>query len=126
MLSWNGRFREGAEAARRALTSSPRDPVSAIFYGVAAYAAYVERDYAEAIRLSRESVRLRSDFVAGYRVIVAAAGMADDRELAKDDAAGTAPCPSGHLACMGRAATSPSPGGRARTFLEGLRRAGLE
>ena len=44
------RWREGAEAARRALRLSPWDPSSAIYCGVAAYAAYVERDYDEAIR----------------------------------------------------------------------------
>src|SRR6202023_624579 len=45
MLSWAGRWREGAEAARRALRLSPRDPSAAVFQAVAAYAAYVERDY---------------------------------------------------------------------------------
>src|SRR6185437_16879634 len=62
VLTWDGRWREGAEAARRALRLSPRDPFAAIFYGIAAYAAYVERDYIEAIALCRKSVRLRSDF----------------------------------------------------------------
>src|SRR5207244_5065354 len=54
MLSWAVRCREGAGAARPALRLSPRDPSAAIYNGVAAYAAYVERDYNEAIRLSRE------------------------------------------------------------------------
>jgi hypothetical protein len=44
------RWRERAEAARRALRLSPWDPLH-FYYGVAAYAAYVERDYEEAIRL---------------------------------------------------------------------------
>ena len=83
VLLWNGRSREGAEAARRALRLSPRDPFAAIYYGVGAYAAFIERDYAEAIRLSRESFRLRKDFVGAYRVITAAAGMAGEMELAQ-------------------------------------------
>jgi len=83
VLTWSGRWREGAEAARRALRLSPRDPLAAIFYGVAAYAAFVERDYAEAIRLSRESIRRRNDYVGAYRVITAAAGMTGETELAR-------------------------------------------
>ena len=42
---------------------SPRDPFSAIYYGVAAYAQFIGRNYDEAMRLSRESIRQRSDFV---------------------------------------------------------------
>jgi len=126
VLSWNGRFREGAEAARRALNLSPRDPFSAIFYGVAAYAAYVERDYAEAIRLSRESIRLRADFVGGYRVLVAAAGMADDKELAQAMLPELRRVhPDVSLAWV--ATQLPLPLAEEREhFLEGLRRAGLK
>ena len=50
VLSWGGHWREGAEAAHRALRLSPRGPFAAIFYGIAAYAAYVGRDYAECDR----------------------------------------------------------------------------
>ncbi len=126
VLSWNGRFREGAEAAHRALNLSPRDPISAIFYGVAAYAAYVERDYAEAIRLSRESIRLRADFVGGYRVIVASAGMAGDKELARVMLPELRRAhPEISLAWV--ATQLPLPLAEEREhFLEGLRRAGLE
>jgi TolB-like protein/Tfp pilus assembly protein PilF len=126
VLSWNGRFREGAEAAHRALNLSPRDPVSAIFYGVAAYAAYVERDYAEAIRLSRESIRLRSDFVGGYRVLVAAAGMADDKELARQMLPELRRVhPDISLAWVAQQLPLPLVEEREH-FLEGLRRAGLQ
>jgi len=83
VLSWVARGREGAEAARRAIRLSPRDPFSAIYYGVAGYAAFVERDYGESIRLCRESIRQRNDFVGAHRVITAAAGMAGDTDLAK-------------------------------------------
>jgi TolB-like protein/Tfp pilus assembly protein PilF len=83
VLSWTGRWREGAEAARRALRLSPRDPSAAIYNVIAAYAAYVERDYGEAIRLSREGIRQRNDFTGAYRVITAAAAMAGEMDLAK-------------------------------------------
>src|SRR5258708_14842228 len=76
VLSWVGRGRESAAAADRAIRLSPRDSFSAIYYAVAGYAAFVQRDYGAAIRLCREGIRQRNDFVAGYRVITAAAGMA--------------------------------------------------
>lgn len=53
VLSWAGRWREGTEFVRRAIRLSPRDPFSAIYYAVAGYAAYVERNYEEAIRLAK-------------------------------------------------------------------------
>jgi TolB-like protein len=75
-LTFCGRWEEGAEAARRALRLSPRDPFSALCYGSAALAEYVGRNYEEAMRLARVSIRLRGDYAAGHRVLTAAAGMA--------------------------------------------------
>jgi predicted Zn-dependent protease len=83
VLSGVGRSQEAADAARRALRLSPRDPFSAIFNGVAAYAEFVGRNYEEAVRLAREGVRQRPEFVGGYRVLTAAAAMAGDMELAR-------------------------------------------
>jgi TolB-like protein len=82
-LSYCGRSQEAVEAVRRALRLSPRDPFSAIYHGIAAYAHFVGRSYDEAIRFAQEAIRQRSDFVGGHRVLTAAAGMADQRELAK-------------------------------------------
>ena len=70
-------------AAQRAMRLSPRDPFSAIFCGIAAYANFVGRNYDEAIRLASESIRQRGDFVGGHRVLTAAAGMAGRDDLAK-------------------------------------------
>jgi TolB-like protein len=83
-LSYCGRWREGDLAVRRALRLSPRDPFSAIYCGIASYAQFVGRNYAEAIRLAREGIRQRGDFVGAHRVLTAAAGMAGERDLAKD------------------------------------------
>jgi TolB-like protein len=83
VLSGIGRWQEGADAARRALRLSPRDPFSAIFSGVAAYAEFVGRNYEEAVRLAREGVRQRPEFAGGYRILTAAAAMAGDWELAR-------------------------------------------
>jgi TolB-like protein/Tfp pilus assembly protein PilF len=125
ILSWAGRWREGAEAARRALRLSPRDPSSAIYYGIASYAAYVERDYNEAIRLSREGIRQRSDFAGAYRVITAAAAMAGEMDLAKimlQELRRAQP----NISLDWMANQLPFRQDEREHFLEGLRRAGLD
>ena len=43
-----GSWEEGASAASRALRLSPRDPLSAIYCGVAAYAQFGKRNYDDA------------------------------------------------------------------------------
>ena len=81
-LAYCGRWEEGDRAARHALRLSPRDPFAAIYYGVASYCQFVGGNYQEAIGLSREALRLRSDFVGAHRVLTAAAAMTEQRELA--------------------------------------------
>jgi TolB-like protein len=83
VLSYCGRWKEGDLAARRALRLSPRDPFSALYCGIAAYAQFVGRNYEEAMRLSREGIRQRADFVGAHRVLTAAAGMAGQKGVAK-------------------------------------------
>jgi TolB-like protein/Tfp pilus assembly protein PilF len=128
VLSWAGRGREGAAAADRAIRLSPRDPFSAIYYGVAGYAAFVERDYGESIRLCRESIRQRNDFVGAHRVITAAAGMAGDANLASSMLKELRRVhPNVSLAWIGSWMNASARDEREREhFLEGLRRAGLE
>ena len=82
-LSFCGRWEDAYAAAHRALRLSPRDPFSAIYYGIAAYAHFVGRNYDEAMRLARESIRLRGDYVGGHRVLTAAAAMAGQDDVAK-------------------------------------------
>jgi TolB-like protein/Tfp pilus assembly protein PilF len=82
-LSYCGFWQDANAAAGRALRLSPRDPFSAVYYGIAAYAQFVGRNYDEAMRLSREAIRQRSDFVPAHRVLTAAAGMAGQDEIAK-------------------------------------------
>jgi TolB-like protein len=81
-LAYCGRWQEANGAAQRALRLSPRDPFSAIYYGVAAYAQFVGKNYQEAIDLSREAIRLRGDFAGAYRVLTVAAGMAGQAGVA--------------------------------------------
>ena len=81
-LTYCGLWQEAYEAARYALRLSPRDPFSAIYYGVAAYAQFVGKNYRDAIGLSREAIRQRGDFAGAYRVLTVAAGMAGQIEVA--------------------------------------------
>ena len=66
-----------------ALRLSPRDPFSAVYYGIAAYSQFIGRNYDEATRLAREAIRERGDFVGAHRVLTAAAGMAGQVDAAK-------------------------------------------
>jgi TolB-like protein len=81
-LTFCGRWQEGADAARRALRLSPRDPFSALCYGSASLAQFVGRNYDEAIRLARVAIRLRGDYAGAHRVLTAAAGMAGQIDVA--------------------------------------------
>jgi len=82
-LSYSGHWQDADEAARRALRLSPRDPYSAVYFGISAYAQFLGGHYDEAMRLSREALRQRSDFVGAHRVLTAAAGMAGVDDVAK-------------------------------------------
>src|SRR6266576_2328754 len=82
-LIYCGRWEEGDLAARQALRLSPRDPFAAVYCGVAAYSQFVGGNYEEAIRLCREALRQRHDFVGAHRVLAAAAGMAGKKQLAE-------------------------------------------
>jgi TolB-like protein len=82
-LAYCGRWQEAVSAAQRALLLSPRDPLSAIYCGIASYAQFVGRNYDEAMRLAREGIRQRADFVGAHRVLTAAAGMAGQTDAAK-------------------------------------------
>jgi hypothetical protein len=64
------------------LRLSPRDTFRALNYGSAALAQYVGGNYEEAIRLSQTAIRLRADFAGAHRVLVAAAGISGQQELA--------------------------------------------
>jgi TolB-like protein/cytochrome c-type biogenesis protein CcmH/NrfG len=81
-LADSGRWQEAEQAVHRALRFSPRDPLSAIYLGAAAFAQYIGRNYEKAMQLARESIRLRGDFVGARRLLTAAAGMAGQTEVA--------------------------------------------
>jgi TolB-like protein/cytochrome c-type biogenesis protein CcmH/NrfG len=82
-LAYCGRWEEGDLAARQALRLSPRDPFAAVYCGVVAYAQFMGGNYDEAIRMSREALRQRADFVGAHRVLAASAGMAGVKEVAE-------------------------------------------
>jgi TolB-like protein len=123
MLCYTGRWRQGADAAHRAMRLSPRE-YSAIYNGVAAFAAFADGDYGEAIRLSRELVRQHSYFVVGHRVLTAAAGITGDSELAAQALQGLRRAqPNVSLDWV--ATQLPIRHEERVRYVEGLRRAGL-
>ena len=124
-LAYCGRAEEAVEAAGRALRLSPRDPFSAIFCGIASYAQFVGRHYAEAMRLAREAIRQRGDFVGGHRVLTAAAGMAGQAQIAAGALQELRRVqPNISLAWIGSEMPIGSDAERAH-YLEAFRRAGL-
>jgi len=125
-LSYCGRWEEGDVAARRALRLSPRDPFAAIYCGIAAYAQFVGGNYDEAIRLAREAIRQRGDFVGAHRVLTAAAGMAGQGDIAK--VALQELCRAQPNICLAWIAREMPMKRQADLdhYLEGFRRAGLD
>ena len=125
-LSYCGRWQDSYAAAQRAIRQSPRDPSSAIYYGVAAYAQFVGRNYSEAISLAREATRQRGDLSGAYRVLTVAAGMAGKIDVAKaalEELRRTQPNIS--LAWIATQLPWRLDADREH-YLEGFRRAGLE
>ena len=124
-LSYRGRWEEGDRAAREALKFSPRDPFAAIYCGVAAYCQYVGKNYAEAIRLSREALRQRTDFVGAHRVLTASLGMAGGADAAKAALDGLRRAqPNITLAWLASELPFEHEADKAH-YVEGFRRAGL-
>ncbi len=125
-LCYSGRWQEAYAATQRAIRQSPRDPSSAIYYGVGAYAQFVGRNYQEAIALAREATRHRGDLTGAYRVLTVAAGMAgqiDDAKAALQELRRTQPNIS--LAWIENQLPWKLDADREH-YLEGFRRAGLE
>jgi TolB-like protein/cytochrome c-type biogenesis protein CcmH/NrfG len=124
-LSYCGRWEEADLAAHRALRLSPRDPFSAIYYGIASYAQFIGRNYEAAMRLAREAIRQRGDFVGAHRVLTSAAGMAGQDDVAKPALQALRRVqPNISLAWIAREMPIKSVAEREH-YLEGLRRAGL-
>ncbi|EJN13267.1 putative integral membrane protein [Bradyrhizobium sp. YR681] len=124
-LCYAGRWQDGDAAARRALRLSPRDPLAAIYCGVAAYAQFIGRNYEASIQLARESMRQRADFVGAHRVLTAAAGMLGDAQLAASALQGLHRTQPGlTLAWLTRELPMQRAEDREH-YLEGFRRAGM-
>jgi TolB-like protein/cytochrome c-type biogenesis protein CcmH/NrfG len=124
-LCYAGRWQDGDVAARRALQLSPRDPLAAIYCGVAGYAQFIGHNYEEAVQMARESMRQRGDFVGAHRVLTAAAGMLGDPALAASALEGLRRAqPDVSLAWIMRELPMLREEDRGH-YLEGFRRAGL-
>jgi TolB-like protein len=81
-LNLCGRYEEALAAAEHALRLSPRDPFSAIYCVIAGAAQFGARNYAEAMRLARDAIRQRGDFVSAHRCLTTSAGMSGAEEVA--------------------------------------------
>ena len=116
---------EAELAVQRALRSSPRDPLSPVYFWTAAYAQYAKGNYKEAVRLARESIRQRPDFPACQRVLAAAAAMAGENEVATVALQQLRRAqPNVSLEWIGKLPFQYD--AEREHFLEGLRRAGLD
>jgi TolB-like protein len=125
-LTYCGRWEDGDLAARQALRLSPRDPFAAVYCGVVAYAQFIGGNYDEAIRMSREGLRQRTDFVGAHRVLAASAGMTGRKEIAEAAIAELRRAqPNISLAWIAKELPFKLAGDRDR-YLEGFRRAGLK
>jgi TolB-like protein/cytochrome c-type biogenesis protein CcmH/NrfG len=124
-LSYSGRWRDADKAARRALRLSPRDPYAGVYSGIAAYAQFLGGDYEEAMRLAREALRQRGDFVGAHRVLTAAAAMAGHLDVASAALHELRRAqPNVSLAWIANYMPIKKDADRER-YLEGFRRAGL-
>jgi tetratricopeptide (TPR) repeat protein len=83
LSAYCGRSDEAELAIQRALRLSPHGPVSAVYLGIASCTQFAERNYKEAMRLAREAIRQRADFVFAHRALTAAAAMAGEDDVAK-------------------------------------------
>ena len=125
-LAYCGHSEEAALAAGRALRLSPHDPLSAVYFGIASYAQFVGRNYEAAMRLAREGIRQRADFVGAHRVLTAAAGMAGQADVASAALQELLRAqPNISLAWLGNQMPIQRDSDREH-YLEGFRRAGLE
>jgi tetratricopeptide (TPR) repeat protein len=126
VLTYAGRWREGEQAALRAQRLSPRDPFSALYFGILSYAQYCGENYEAALQNAREAVRQRSDFTGGLRVALAAAGMLGRIDVARETLAELSRAqPNISLAWIEANMPIRSEEER-RRYLEGFRRAGLK
>ena len=124
-LAYCGRSAEAELAAQRALRLSPHDPLSAVYFGIASYAQFVAQNYDEAMRLAREAIRQRDDFVGAHRVMTAAAGMAGRTDLASAALQELRRAqPNVSLAWIAKEMPIQHDADRER-YLEGFRRAGM-
>jgi TolB-like protein/Tfp pilus assembly protein PilF len=125
-LAFAGRWEDAVEAVKRALRLSPRDPLLALNYGSASLAHFFGRNYEEAMRQARTAIRLRADYAGAHRVMVAAAAMSGQMELAAS-ALQALRRAQPNISCDWIATHVPIRLDADRAhYLEGFRRAGLE
>ncbi len=126
-LSYSGRWQDADEAARRALRLSPRDPYSAVYFGIAAYAQFLGRP------LRRGDATVTRGAAPARRFRRRPPGADGCRRHGRPGrcrqgrAAGAAPRAAQHLACLDRRPHADQAGRRPRALSGRLppRRLGL-
>jgi len=122
-LACCGRLEEAELATARALRLSPHGSSFSGLLGL--FTHYLKGNYKESMRLSREAIRQRADYVGAYRVLTAAAGMAGEIEIA-NSALQELRRLQPNISLEWVAKQIPIKGNAEREhYLEGFRRAGL-
>jgi adenylate cyclase len=84
LRSWQGRGAEAGEAARRALSLTPLDPMRYYFESLAAAAVLAEGSHEAAIELARSSLRVNARHTPTYRVLTIASALAGQEQQARE------------------------------------------
>jgi adenylate cyclase len=121
-----GLAEEGQRQLEIATRLSPRDHTQAAILSIEGLCHFVAGRYFEAMTAERRAVQLRPNFGTAWRTLTAAAGLANDLELARE---GLAECrrlqPNVSLDWIEKYHPLIRSADRAR-YIKGLRRAGLE
>ena len=77
-----GHADEGLQRVSLAMRLSPRDPQQARYLSALGLCHLMAKRFDDAVDFERRSVELRPHFLAAWRTLAAAAGLAGDREVA--------------------------------------------
>ena len=119
-LSYCGRWEEGDLAARRALRLSPRDPFSAIYCGIAAYAQFLGRNYDEAMRLAGDGYSATRRFCRRLPRAHCRRWHGRPERCRQSRIAGASPCAAQHFARLDRKPNADQAGCRPRALSGGV------
>lgn len=124
-LAFDGRTGEALQYFERAMRMSPRDPFNSIFLKGIAVCHYLDGQYDEAVKWARRSVQARPGLTAAHRILCASLAQAGDSEGAAAVLRTVRELQPG-VAVELLQRSVPYTAAPMRSFLEGMRKAGLE